>query len=345
MAVKSCHLHFKLVLMSERNPNIPQPLDVTAAEQLIRDTTRTSSTNYWRYADMFTGQLFTQTWGVPLEIARLAGSDLAVIDTLYEEANTLEELDALTLALQQALDPSIPLTDSPLISATQTIIRAITLAGQARMEQFGPEVSEAWLRLWMQKLTLQNHQQQNLNSIRITHQSGTNPVELLNEFTADQAASDYIEMTAETSAVNVAILGALPHAQGMDAATLTQLITAFDFQEQALAEPKFLSMIARIFRLAQDIKFNATEFPNIYYYTLATAKQIPLADMPNRPLDSTYHQVIRDLLKVRLDLHVGELAEFIDNTPESSAKVQLINFWNAVQAVLPHLSAGEWQAS
>ena len=263
--------------MSSPPENVALDL-LRATRRVIRDRTRAPS--YWAAADRF-----SSLWlGGPLrstsEFYLAAGPDLAIIDSLYEEAmlsaDAVDALPRLTRRIQEMVEPEAAsrllqryeagLPEVDFLEATRVIIATLTLQGYSALQGRGsPRLASRWLEAWAEALGQQNLQQQRVCGLGVLARlpPEARPLSLARldlppealvpgSTSFSEGVTEFLERYGGTSAAPVAVIGTLAFSTlpTEEVEVLLELFTG---------EAGLLSAISGLFRLAQDVSFDPTE--------------------------------------------------------------------------------------
>ena len=233
----------------------------------------------------YQGDKFAQSWAQTLLIKSnmeiLAGTNLAALDQLFEEAATIQaayqlknELQRLTepvyarLFLDRQYDKQYILS---LQDAVSTHVAFLTLEGcwQLNPATLKDPLVNAWLKLWQTKMEEQNSQQaEHRRAILVDY----HPFHVRS---FEQAAEDYLFRFGETSALSIAVLGVLP---------FSPLITL----KELLAISKMLVLLSPLFRLVQDTRFDPNEHLNLGIFAVAAETGVSIQIARKQLLDGAY---------------------------------------------------------
>lgn len=283
------------------NPDALRILDLA----LHHVRTRTRDPGYLAVSDRMS-DLFL---GVPFDIPELyghsLGTGLTVIDTVYEllgadmtgatpsrlRATThrlreMAELATASRSLPQLLR-ELDRPTCPLLEVASGLVAALTVLGHdALAAGSSPTHARDWLALWAECLLAQDRQQERSNGVCLVSmlpraEQGRCMAEL--GFTAEdlmpgghcfsEGVRGYLADFSETGATSVSLVGGLPFARALSREGLAEVLGV-------LRSPGgFLAILARMFRLAQDVHFDPSERLNTGIAAVAAERGIRLIDV------------------------------------------------------------------
>ena len=231
------------------------------AHRVIR-TSR--SARYFERADRISIAIM-QPFRIRNGLELLTGTNMAALDQLFEDAPDVPRLNQIVTEMQALTDPDTAAqfapTEMTVEEAIKTQVAFLTTQGMTQLSQ--SSWSDKWLAAWQDAMLRQNTQQLAHCKTALTPDYRP-PISI-----GFEAASDlYLEQFGETGALTVMIIGALPFAAEADTADAS-----------LLEESQFvLQHLARLLRLAQDVRPDGTERLNLSVFATASTQTLTLAE-------------------------------------------------------------------
>ncbi len=281
---------------------MPTTVDLLiASRNIIRSKARTPQ--YWSAGERL-NRILT---GAPLasnsEFHISAGIDLGGIDWLYDEgvqagefaAETLvgltrrfQEMVNLEAASQevQRLEKEGLHAQAGIEEASCAILAVLTVQGVDALTRRGSaELASRWHQAWVDFMWQQNIQQQRICGIgllpRMTPIARSRSMELLEIRPEDlvprancfaDGIEEFLHTYGETSAGSVAVLGSLPFSE-------LPLEEVEGLLDMCIGSTGLLPLMARLLRLAQDVKFDPVEPLNTGVFAIAAEQRRDLMDV------------------------------------------------------------------
>lgn len=309
--------------------------------------------------------------GGPLHVApeyhgAVAVDLAAILDTCYERvhghgAGDLLRLRRTTEGFEDAANLDIALeslkssqarmrsTDCDLSEVASALVAAVAIAGyDAISNRLDASAAQDWLLAWQRSLKRHNEQQELHTAWCVVARLPSDARATLRlqprlhgllqpprSTTFRDGVSEYLDMFSETSAASLALVGAIPFADALAGPDLRQV--AARWKESS----PLLEVVARLVRLALDVRFDSDEPLSAGVYGTAAQRRVSPDSFDRRDLSRSVEPCLREVWREEMTAALAnEERACVDENATPSLRRLYRNLSSATLVVANQIAIG-----
>jgi hypothetical protein len=269
--------------------------------------------HYMSALDRFVEQCLVQLDAFVPALGLFATDPVVGVDILFETLNSVKAIPTLlkrlpvpaTLSAAQADETGLRQTPANLETAVRLHLAHLVILGYQQVAIIEPTLADKWVNMYHRTVTTYLSQQADQTSLALTLDQPCQPLSF------DQAVQHYVTRFDETGALPMYVIGMLPFSPHASH-------SLFD------AVNDMLPLLNPVFRLAQEVVFDAKEVLNAGIFAFASENGLSLAQAVRQIHDSL---ALQSDISARLAQSYYEELKQTEETIEATLATHPHNAW------------------